>query len=473
MSSSTGKIWPRIAYACGTFGHDVFYAMLATYFMIFVTSNLFNSGNASHDQYMIGIVTTIILVLRIAELFVDPFIGNIIDKTKTRWGRFKPWVIVGAFVAAITLAFLFTDFGGLALTNPTLYLILFAIVYFIMDIFYSAKDVAIWSMIPALSFDSHEREITATVARIGSVFGANLVTVIVMPVVLYFSVNQNGGAGDPTGWFAFACIGGGIATLGAIILGIGTKEQDSALRENKTDTSAKDVFKVLTKNDQLLWTAIAYLVYGIGINIVNNFNLYYFIYVIGDATKFSGLGVINTVIGLLAVAAFPVLTTKFSRRKLFFASIAIMVVALVIYALSGTNVYMALFGAGLFALPQPLIFLVVLMTITDSVEYGQLKLGHRDEAVCLCVRPLVDKFAGAVSSGIIGLVAIWVGMTGGASSAGITPENLFHFQLVMFAAPIVLMVIATFLYRAKVTLTEAEHARIVAKLEETWDKINK
>lgn len=473
MSSSTGKIWPRIAYACGTFGHDVFYAMLATYFMIFVTSNLFNSGNASHDQYMIGIVTTIILVLRIAELFVDPFIGNIIDKTKTRWGRFKPWVIVGAFVAAITLAFLFTDFGGLALTNPTLYLILFAIVYFIMDIFYSAKDVAIWSMIPALSFDSHEREITATVARIGSVFGANLVTVIVMPVVLYFSVNKNGGAGDPTGWFAFACIGGGIATLGAIILGIGTKEQDSALRENKTDTSAKDVFKVLTQNDQLLWTAIAYLVYGIGINIVNNFNLYYFIYVIGDATKFSGLGVINTVIGLLAVAAFPVLTTKFSRRKLFFASIAIMTVALVIYAMSGTNVYLALFGAGLFALPQPLVFLVVLMTITDSVEYGQLKLGHRDEAVCLCVRPLVDKFAGAVSSGIIGLVAIWVGMTGGASSAGITPENLFHFQLVMFAAPIVLMVIATFLYRAKVTLTEAEHARIVAKLEETWDKINK
>lgn len=473
MSNSRGKVWPRIAYACGTFGHDVFYAMLATYFMIFVTSNLFNSGNASHDQYMIGIVTTIILVLRIAELFVDPFIGNIIDKTKTRWGRFKPWVLVGAFVAAITLALLFTDFGGLTVSNPTLYLILFAIVYFVMDIFYSAKDVAIWSMIPALSFDSHEREITATVARIGSVFGANLVTVIVMPVVLYFSVNQNGGAGDPTGWFAFACIGGGIATLGAIILGIGTKEQESALRENKTDTSAKDVFKVLTQNDQLLWTAIAYLVYGIGINIVNNFNLYYFIYVIGDATKFSGLGVINTVIGLLAVAAFPVLTTKFSRRKLFFASIAIMVAALVIYALSGTNVYMALFGAGLFALPQPLIFLVVLMTITDSVEYGQLKLGHRDEAVCLCVRPLVDKFAGAVSSGIIGLVAIWVGMTGGASSAGITPENLFHFQLVMFAAPIVLMVIATFLYRAKVTLTEAEHARIVAKLEETWDKINK
>ncbi len=473
MSNGKNRIWQRIAYACGTFGHDVFYAMIGTYFMIFVTSNLFNSDNPTNDAYMIGIVTTIILVLRIAELFVDPFIGNIIDKTKTRWGRFKPWVLGGAVIAAVTLAILFTDFGGLTVSNPTLYLVIFAVVYFIMDIFYSAKDVAIWSMIPALSFDSHEREVTATVARIGSVFGAQMVTVIVMPVVLYFSVNQNGGAGDPTGWFAFACIGGGIATLGAIILGLGTHEQDNALRENKEETSAKDVLKVLTKNDQLLWMAIAYLVYGIGINIVNNFNLYYFIYVIGDATKFSILGVINTVIGLLAVAAFPILTTKFSRRKLFFSSIAVMTAALVLYAMSGTNVTLALIAAGLFTLPQALIFLVVLMTITDSVEYGQLKLGHRDEAVCLCVRPLVDKFAGAVSSGIIGLAAIWVGMTGGASASGLTADNMMRLQIVMFAAPIILMIVGALIYRAKVTLTEQEHARIVEELEEKWESMNK
>ena len=473
MSNGKNRTLQRIAYACGTFGHDVFYAMIGTYFMIFVTSNLFNSDNPTNDAYMIGIVTTIILVLRIAELFVDPFIGNIIDKTKTRWGRFKPWVLGGAVVAAVTLAMLFTDFGGLTVSNPTLYLVIFAVVYFIMDIFYSAKDVAIWSMIPALSFDSHEREVTATIARIGSVFGAQMVTVIVMPVVLYFSINQNGGAGDPTGWFAFACIGGGIATLGAIILGLGTHEQENALRENKEETSAKDVMKVLTRNDQLLWMAIAYLVYGIGINIVNNFNLYYFIYVIGDATKFSILGVINTVIGLLAVAAFPILTTKFSRRKLFFSSIAVMTAALVLYAMSGTNVTLALVAAGLFTLPQALIFLVVLMTITDSVEYGQLKLGHRDEAVCLCVRPLVDKFAGAVSSGIIGLAAIWVGMTGGASASGLTADNMMRLQIVMFAAPIILMIVGALIYRAKVTLTEQEHARIVEELEEKWESMNK
>lgn len=473
MSSSKSQFWQRVAYACGTFGHDVFYAMIGSYFMIFVTSNLFHSDNPTHDQYMIGIVTTIILVLRIGELFIDPFIGNTIDKTKTRWGKFKPWVIVGAFVAAITLAILFTDMGGLAISSPMTYLVAFSILYFIMDVFYSAKDVAIWSMIPALSFDSHEREITATFARIGSVFGGQLVTVIVIPVVLFFSVNENGGAGDPQGWLAFACIGGGIATLGAIILGLGTKEQESELRENKTDTSFKDVFKVLLKNDQLMWVGIAYLVFGLGQNIVNNFNLYYFIYILGDSTKFSFLGIINVIIGLAAVALFPILTQKFSRRKLFFASIAIMLAALVLYAMAGKSVVMTLLAAGLFALPQPLVFLVVLMTITDTVEYGQLKLGHRDESLILCVRPLIDKLGGAITSGLVGITAIFVGMTAGATADTITEAGRLHFELIMFAAPIVLLIIATFIYRAKVTLTEQEHARIVRELEEKWDEISK
>lgn len=458
----------RFAYACGIFGHSVFYVMLATYFMMFVTSNLFHSDNPNQDSYMIGFVTTVILALRIIELFVDPFIGNIIDKTKTRWGRFKPWVLLGSVISSVAFAILFTDFGGLTVSQPTLYLVIFAIVYFIMDIFYSAKDVAIWSMIPALSFDSEERGIMATFAQIGAVFGAQLIAVVVMPIVLFFSANGNSGAGDATGWFAFACIGGGIAILSSIVLALGTNEQSSALRENKKETSAKDVFRVLMHNDQLLWVALAYIIYGLGQNLVNNFNLYYFVYIVGDGTKYSYLGVIDVIIGLAAVALFPALTKKFKRRKLFFASLVIMIASLVLYAVAGNSVVLALTAASLFYLPQPLVFLVVLMTITDSVEYGQLKLGHRDEAVCLCIRPLCDKLFGALASGVIGLTAIWTGMTGTATAADITSSGVFDFKLVMFALPILLIVIAGFVYRAKVTLTEEEHARIVNELEENW-----
>lgn len=471
-NSNSGKLVQRIAYACGTFGHDIFYAMIGTYFIVFVTSNLFNSDDVAHNDYMIGLITTLILVIRIAELFIDPFIGNTIDKTNTRWGRFKPWVIVGGLVAAVSLAILFTDIGGLT-SSPMIYLIVFAVLYIIMDIFYSAKDVAIWSMIPAMSFDSKEREITATFARVGSVFGAQLVTVMVIPIVLAFSKDANGGAGDSSGWFAFAIIGGGISLLGAVILGLGTKEHPSALRENKKDTTFGEVFSVLRKNDQLMWLAFMYLIFGLGQNLVNSFQIYYFTYILGDSTQLSFLGVINVVIGLLAVVLFPALTTKFKRRNLFFYSVVIMIIAVAIYAFAGQNSILVLFAAGLFNLPQPLIFLVVLMTLTDTVEYGQLKLGHRDESLVLCVRPLIDKLSGAITSGVVGLTAILVGMSGKATAASITDENKFLFGLIMFAAPVVFIVIATLIFKVKVTLTEEKHAEIVRELEHTWKDISK
>ena len=474
MSGNNGnKLMQRISYACGTFGHDIFYMMVSTYFIMFITSNLFNTEDQSHNEYMIGIIMTVILVIRVAELFIDPFIGNTIDKTNTRWGRFKPWVIIGGFVAALSLAILFTDLGGLTTSNPLLYLIIFAILYLVMDIFYSAKDVAIWSMVPAMSFDSKEREITATFARIGSVFGAQLVTVMVIPIVLFFSKDANGGVGDANGWLAFALIGGGVSLLGAVILGLGTKEQASALRENKKETTFKEVFSILGKNDQLMWIAITFLIFCFGQDLVNSFQMYYFAYILGDSTYLSFLGIINVIIGLLAVALFPVLTTKFKRRNLFFYSIVIMIVALIIYAFAGTNSVLVLIAAGLFNLPQPLVFLVVLMTITDTVEYGQLKIGHRDESLILSIRPLVNKLSGAVTSAIVGFTAVWVGMSGKATADSITDSNKMMFELIMFAVPIVFILIATLLYKTKVTLTEEKHAEIVKELERTWKDISK
>ena len=82
--------------------------------------------------------------------------------------------------------------GGLTKTHPWLYLVIFAFLYIAMDIFYSFKDVGFWSMLPALSFDSREREKTATFARIGSSIGGSLVGVVVMPLVLFFSLQSNG-----------------------------------------------------------------------------------------------------------------------------------------------------------------------------------------------------------------------------------------------------------------------------------------
>lgn len=86
----------RIAYSLGAFGNDAFFA---GHLIMFITSHLFNTGNAATDAKMISIITMTIMILRIAELFIDSFIGNAIDRTKTRWGHFRPCVVIGGTVA--------------------------------------------------------------------------------------------------------------------------------------------------------------------------------------------------------------------------------------------------------------------------------------------------------------------------------------------------------------------------------------
>ncbi|MFT8878282.1 MAG: glycoside-pentoside-hexuronide (GPH):cation symporter [Oenococcus sp.] len=470
MEKTKKTVTSRLSYSFGAFGHDMFYATLSTYFIMFVTSHLFDKESGASGARMIGYITLIIMVLRFIELAIDPFIGNTIDNTTTRWGKFKPWVVVGGTVGSIALTLLFTNLGGLNISNPILYLIIFAVLYITMDVFYSFKDIGFWSMIPALSFDSREREKTATFARVGSTIGANIVGVIVMPIVLFFSLNSNNGQGDNRGWFAFALIIGLISWISAIAVGLGTKEIDSDLRKNKEKTSLKDVLHVLTRNDQLMWLSLSYAFYATGIQITNALELYYFTYILGNASQFSILATLNTFIGLLAVLLFPPLAKKFNRRNVFFISIAVLIVGIAVFTMAGNSLLLVLIGAELFFIPQPLVFLVVLMTITDSVEYGQLKFGHRDESLTLSVRPLLDKLGGAISNGVVGITAVWAGMTAGASSHTVTGQGSTIFKIMMFGLPLLLVAIATIVFFKKVTLDEKAHAKIVDQLEKSWGK---
>ena len=465
MEKSKGQMKSRLSYAAGAFGNDVFYATLSTYFIMFVTTHLFNTGDPKQNSHYVLLITNIISILRILEVFIDPLIGNMIDNTNTKYGKFKPWVVGGGIISSITLLLLFTDLGGLNKTNPFLYLVLFGIIYLIMDVFYSIKDIGFWSMLPALSLDSHEREKMATFARIGSTIGANIVGVAIMPIVLFFSMTNSSGSGDKSGWFWFAFIVALIGVITSIAVGIGTREVESKLRDNNEKTSLKQVFKVLGKNDQLMWLSLGYWFYGLGINTLNALQLYYFTFILGDSGKYSILYGLNTVVGLVSVSLFPSLAGKFNRKRLFYGCIAVMLGGIGIFSIAGTSLPMILTAAELFFIPQPLVFLVILMIISDSVEYGQWKLGHRDESLTLSVRPLVDKLGGAMSNWLVSTIAVAAGMTTGASASTITTHQQSIFKLSMFAFPAAAMLIGAFIIARKITLTEARHAEIVEELE--------
>lgn len=460
----------RLAYSFGAFGNDSFYGLLSGYLIMFITSHLFNTGNAAEDARMISMVTLIIMVLRIVELFIDPFIGNAIDRTKTRWGHFRPWVVVGGSISAVILLILFTNLGGLYQKNAILYMIVFAVLYITMGIFYSFKDVGFWSMLPSLTTNSREREKTATYARVGSTIGGGLVGILVMPAVIYFSARPTS-TGDDRGWFIFAAIICSIAFVSAWCVGLFTREVNSDIRKNKKDTKGIiGIFKALSGNDQLMWVALAYLFYGVAINITGSLEVYYFTYIMGMPKAFSIFSTINVFLGIIATSLFPLLSKKMSRKALFTSCLAVMLCGMGLFAVAGSNLPLVLLAASIFGFPQPMVFLIVLMVITDSVEYGQLKLGHRDESLALSVRPLIDKFGGAVSNGVVGQIAIMAGMTTGATASSITAAGKLNFKIMMFAVPAVMLVIAILIFASKVILSEKKHAEIVAELEKTWGK---
>lgn len=469
-SKSKMTMRERLAYSFGAFGNDSFYGLLCGYLIMFITSHLFDTGNKSLDNKMISTVTLIIMCLRFVELFIDPFIGNTIDRTKTRWGHFRPWVVIGGTVSSVILLLLFTNMGGLYKKSAIGYLILFAILYITMDIFYSFKDVGFWSMLPSLTTSSREREKTATYARVGSAIGGGLVGILVMPAVIFFSATKTS-TGDNRGWFMFALIICFLALISAWGVGIFTREVNSSIRKNKKDTvGIIGIFKVLSGNDQLMWVGCAYLFYCVAINIVNSLEVYYFTYIMGRPKAFSIFSTINICLGIVATSLFPILSKKLSRKALFTCALICLLCGLGLFAVAGDNLVLVLLAASLFGLPQQIVFLIVLMVITDSVEYGQLKLGHRDESLALSIRPLLDKFGGAVANGVVGQVAIIAGMTTGASASTITATQAHNFKLLMFAVPAVLVIISIFVFGKKVFLSEEKHAEIVAELEKTWGK---
>jgi lactose/raffinose/galactose permease len=267
-----------------------------------------------------------------------------------------------------------------------------------------------------------------------------------------------------SGWFAFGLIAAIVQGVTALIAAFGTKEQDSAIRQQTQKNTTIDIFKALLKNDQLMWLSLSYILFAVAYVATTATLILQFTFVLGNAGLYSITGIVGFIGSIVLVPLFPILTKKFGRKKVLAGAIISMLIGYVFFSFGGT-VATTVIGLIFLTTPYQLVFLSVLMTITDSVEYGQWKNGVRNEAVTLAMRPLLDKVAGAFSNGIFGFVAISAGMTGSTYHAG-THYGVGTFRIYAFIVPAVLMIVSLAIYLGKVKLTEKRHQEIVVELEE-------
>lgn len=462
-----GKLGQRIAYACGNLGQSAFYNAMSTYFIVYVTGCLFSGVDKALAAKLIGVITSLVVIIRIAEIFIDPLLGNLIDNTNTKWGRFRPWQFFGGLISAVLLAVIFSGMFGLVNVNTTLFIVLFVITFVVLDVFYSLRDISYWGMIPALSSDSHERSTYTALGSFGGSIGYNGLTIVVIPIVTYFSYIFTGKHQESqSGWTCFAIIVAILGVLTVCSVAFGTKESTSTLRAKAEDNGGPlAAFKALAQNDQLLWVALSYLLYAIANVATTGVLLFLFKFVLDNQAAYSMTGVIALVAGLIMAPLYPILNKRIPRRVLYIVGMTSMIVAYILLGLFSTNMTVVFIALVLFYIPGTLIQMTAILSLTDSIEYGQLKNGKRNEAVTLSVRPMLDKIAGACSNGIVGAVAIAAGMIGDATAADMTAANIHTFKVCAFYVPLAVIILSGVVFLLKVKISEKMHADIVEQLE--------
>lgn len=454
----------KICFGLGTVGRDALYSLVSMYLLVHLTDVVTFSDKG---LFAVGILLTCFGVF---DAIIDPFVGAIVDNTKTRWGKFKPWIFIGMIGTAVLTVLMFHNFE----MNETSHIILLAATYLLFSIFFSLNDISYWSLMPAISKDQTVREGVGAFARICANVGMFAMVLIYLNVPSIFSFL---GDNDRDIYFGFAIIVAVIMILFQSITLIGVKEDRSQL-ERAEHTSIKDLWRALIGNDQLMVTAVSMVLFMIGYCTTTGFGTYYFKYAYKDEGMYMVFAAVLAVAQLTALSVFPLFRKKFTRKQLYTGSMIAVAVSYIIFFLSFELIpLIVIAGLGLF-FAQAFIQLLMLLFLADAVEYGEWKLGKRNEAASFAVQPFINQFGGAISKGVVSGTLIVSGLNAIANQIADNPQNeqaiinaipgsaIWIMKLSMMILPLICILIGFVLYQKKFKIDEKLYAKIVSDLEE-------
>ncbi len=442
-------------FGLGTIGRDMLYSLVSMY-LIFYLTDILNLPDAT-----LWWLTSILLIARIFDAVNDPIMGVIVDNTHSRFGKFKPWMAIGAVLTGLFTVLMFTDFG----LRGTAYLILFAVIYLLWDLSFTANDIAYWSMLPTLSMDQKGREKIGAFARICADVGLFAVVVGIVPITKAL--------GDALGsmskaYFVFAIAVSLIMIAGQCITLFGVKELKGVFLKDE-QTTLKGLFSIIFKNDQLLYTAISMSLFMIGYMTTTSFGQYFFKYAYRDENMYSIFALVLGVSQITALIVFPMFSKKFSRKALYAGSTVMVVLGYVIFFLAPMNMLFIGASGVIIFLGEAFIQLLMLMFLTDTIEYGQWKLGKRNDSVTLSLQPFINKIGGAIASGIVGATVILSGISRAETPADVTPQGLLLMKTAMLGLPLLFILAGYLLYRYKYKIDSKMYQEILSDLEARGD----
>ncbi len=436
-------------FGVGTLGRDMVYTLVSLYLVFFLSDVL----RLPHDDFLWA--SSLILLARLVDAVADILMGAVVDNTRSRWGHYKPWIAGGVVASAVFTVLLFSDLG----LRGGAFVVVFALVYLLWSLAWTANDIPYWSLLPALTLDQKQRERFGSVAKIFATIGLFTVVVAVLPVTGALA----GGVGYVRAWTLFAVAVVVVMLISQSVTLFWVREPAIVVEQERT--SLRELARVVFGNDQLLWTAIAMVLFMTGYLTTTTFGTYYFKYVYGDEGMYSPFGAVLVASQLVGYAIFPALSKRFSRRNLYTLATGLILAGYVVFFLAPAQmVFIGIAGLLLFV-GDSFITLLMLVFLTDTIEYGQWKLGRRNGAVTFALQPFINKVGAALSTQIVAVAIVLAGVDPARPEAT-TPEGLLTIKVGMLVLPPVLIGVSYLIYRAKYRIDGAFYERILADLRE-------
>lgn len=482
-----------LMFSLGTIGRDFLYFLFNSFLMTFI---LFTK---TIDNKMLTAVGAIIVVARIFDALNDPIMGGIVENTRTKWGKYKPWQLLGAVLTgAVIISVFCVKLDGWA------YVGFLAFAYLMFSITFTMNDISYWGMLPSLTSDEHERNKLTSCAQLLASAGVGLASLLI-PL---FTTGSLAKWGAPTGYKVIGIISAVLMVLFQLFTILGVKEKPlPPIKPDKSDRlTLKKMFQTIAKNDQLLWCALIMLIFSTGTSVVGSGLLTMYVYFEfgyeGGYTLLVGIG--YGIISTLFTATYPWLSKKFGRNKvLYSAGVAIILgfILMLIFALAipiGAPKSSAWFTKFiLIAIAYTIVgygmgfYMIMVINMANTVEYNEWKYGQRNESLIFSLRPFTAKLSSALTQAlVIGVYAVASITTytndisdveNEASKNLITNKvkmekiteiinkvSLQDRQILaacMCIIPIVFMIVALILYKKKCTLSETRLAEMVRETE--------
>ena len=474
-----------VFFPLGTLGRDMIYNLFTNFILLFV---LF-THQLTPAQLMA--ITGIMIGARVFDALNDPLMGNIIERTRTRWGKYKPWLLIGILSTSIVVYLAFNvKLEGWA------FIWFFGIIYFAYSISYTMHDISYWGMIPSLSKEGSVRDKLTAMTNLVAGIGGGLAGLF---IPMFTTGDKTIGGNAQTAYGTVALIFCILAPLFLCFTIFGVREDRSYMDTTPPPVSFKKIISTIANNDQLSWMCLIFLFHQIGADLIiggigSTYIYFTYGYKGGLYSLFSTIGLSAS--GILLIA-YPWLSSKWKRKTLMKGFGVILIIGFALMLCAGlfmpatmTSFWITTLGYMLAQLGMNCYYVIMMLSVINTVEYNEYKNGTRDEAIVASIRPFFTKFGSALCVLLTSVSYLLLGVTDYTNEisafeqaanmgkiteaeklasidsviASVTSLQSHGLLLVMCLIPLIMMIVAYLLYKKHYILDEDEYDRIVAEL---------